>query len=134
MSKKSIKRKIMKISTVSVIALTLSSGLIYSMPATSAKACNVPCLVGWQSYPGYILSKSSNWDGFVQVGVQTNLNNLAKYSGDSLYSCGTADGYFGSRTKSAVIHYQQKHGLVADGIVGPATWNSIQSHPLAPYK
>lgn len=36
-----------------------------------------------------------------------------------------ADGKFGSKTKEAVIAYQKKHGLVADGAVGINTWKVI---------
>ena len=43
------------------------------------------------------------------------------------YSCGDygADGEFGGGTKSAVIKYQSKNGLDADGVVGPKTWAKI---------
>lgn len=37
----------------------------------------------------------------------------------------TADGKFGSGTKKAVIAYQKKKGLIADGIVGYYTWCRI---------
>lgn len=46
--------------------------------------------------------------------LQTKLNNWG-------YDAGTADGIFGSKTKAAVIRFQQKNGLVADGIVGAKT-------------
>ena len=36
-----------------------------------------------------------------------------------------ADGKFGADTKNAVINYQKKHGLTADGAVGLATWKKI---------
>ena len=36
-----------------------------------------------------------------------------------------ADGIFGKGTDTAVREWQQDEGLVVDGIVGPATWNSM---------
>lgn len=35
------------------------------------------------------------------------------------------DGVFGSRTRAALIAYQEGHGLSPDGKVGPATWRSL---------
>lgn len=35
------------------------------------------------------------------------------------------DGVFGAKTRIAVIQYQAAHGLVADGIVGNLTWDSL---------
>lgn len=37
----------------------------------------------------------------------------------------TVDGIFGSGTKSAVVNFQSAHGLTADGIVGPNTWQHL---------
>jgi len=36
-----------------------------------------------------------------------------------------ADGDFGPMTKSAVVTFQKKHGLYADGIVGKNTWANL---------
>ncbi len=38
----------------------------------------------------------------------------------------TADGDFGNLTKTAVIDFQKKHNLLADGIVGEKTWKKLE--------
>ncbi|WP_353949269.1 glycoside hydrolase domain-containing protein [Sporolactobacillus sp. Y61] len=35
------------------------------------------------------------------------------------------DGIFGPKTEQAVRAYQRRHGLVADGLVGPVTWHVL---------
>ena len=50
--------------------------------------------------------------------LQTWLNQLG-------YDCGTVDGEFGYNTRQSVINFQTDAGLVADGIVGQATWKML---------
>lgn len=42
----------------------------------------------------------------------------------------TADGYFGRKTKAAVIWFQQNWSLSADGIVGKQTWAALYRHQV----
>lgn len=50
--------------------------------------------------------------------VQTRLKNWGYYTG-------SVDGVYGPKTVAAVKKFQAKHGLTADGIVGPATASKL---------
>lgn len=41
------------------------------------------------------------------------------------YLKGAADGVFGQDTYEAVVHFQRKNGLTADGVVGDATFAAL---------
>ena len=43
------------------------------------------------------------------------------------YDAGDVDGIFGARTEAGVKALQRGSGLVEDGIVGPHTWDAIDS-------
>jgi peptidoglycan hydrolase-like protein with peptidoglycan-binding domain len=49
--------------------------------------------------------------------VQERLNQHGEHLQD--------DGIFGSQTEAAVRHFQESHGLTADGIVGAKTWTAL---------
>ncbi|MCQ2555968.1 MAG: peptidoglycan-binding protein, partial [Clostridia bacterium] len=42
-----------------------------------------------------------------------------------LYPITSLDGVFGAETLAAVKAFQTENGLIADGIVGPRTWNAL---------
>jgi N-acetylmuramoyl-L-alanine amidase len=50
--------------------------------------------------------------------AQTKLKDWGYYAGD-------VDGIYGWRTLKAIRWFQNKHGLTADGIVGPRTWAAL---------
>jgi peptidoglycan hydrolase-like protein with peptidoglycan-binding domain len=59
-----------------------------------------------------------------QVAAVTDLQNLLRAKG---YTYVIADGTFGPKTKQAVIEFQTKSKLKADGIVGTQTWAALRS-------
>ncbi len=50
--------------------------------------------------------------------IQTKLKRWGYYNG-------SVDGIFGTQTRKAVVWFQQKNGLTADGIAGPATLKAM---------
>jgi hypothetical protein len=60
-----------------------------------------------------------------KTGVYVNL--LQRLVNAAGFNCGVADGIFGDNTRSAVIAYQRKYGLLIDGIVGKQAWTSLVS-------
>ena len=58
--------------------------------------------------------------------IQTALKTLG-------YPVGSADGAFGSKTRTAVIYFQKLNNLTADGKVGPKTYARLMSSDATPY-
>lgn len=64
--------------------------------------------------PTYALTLKQGSTGSTVKTMQKKLKNWGYYKG-------AVDGIFGSGTKKAVIYFQKKNGLTADGIVGKKT-------------
>lgn len=72
-------------------------------------------------YPGYLIKKGKKGED-VRL-IQGWLNEIhKKYQFIPEVS---VDGVFGEKTKEAIMTFQRWQGLVADGIVGPLTWDKL---------
>lgn len=67
---------------------------------------------------GYPLIRQGSRGAYVCI-AQDNLNTLG-------YRTGGLDGVFGAQTFNAVVSYQRRVGLAADGIIGCNTWRALQ--------
>ena len=71
-----------------------------------------------QIIPNAVAAYRRGSTGSMVKQIQQKLKNWGYYSG-------TVDGVFGSRTEKAVIYFQQKNGLTADGVVGTSTLSAL---------
>ncbi len=63
----------------------------------------------------------------LKQGMEGNdVKYLQTYLNSRGYDCGLADGFFGNKTKQAVILLQLASGLVGDGVVGPMTIDKMK--------
>ena len=83
---------------------------------------NAPIRGITSSYPGTPLQIGSTGPNVVVL--QASLNRIAQ-NYPAIPKIPAVDGVFGSKTRAAVVAFQQIFGLTADGIVGPATWYQI---------
>ena len=83
---------------------------------------NAPIRGITSTYPGTPLQNGSTGPNVVIL--QTSLNRISQ-NYPAIPKIPAVDGVFGSRTRSAVVAFQQIFGLLPDGIVGPATWYQI---------
>jgi pyruvate/2-oxoglutarate dehydrogenase complex dihydrolipoamide acyltransferase (E2) component len=80
-------------------------------PAAAPAKAPAPSANGARPYPGRELRRGATTGPDV-----TYLQNKLGV---------TPTGPFGPLTHNAVVAFQRKHGLVADGIVGPLTWSKL---------
>lgn len=83
--------------------------LVKRLQAAKTKA---PAAASSRAYPGYVLA-------------EVRLNSPAVVAVQNALGIKPADGDFGPKTTAAVKAYQKRHGLTADGKVGPVTWGVI---------
>ena len=83
---------------------------------------NAPIRGITSSYPGTPLQVGGTGPNVVVI--QTSLNRIGQ-NYPAIPKIPAVDGIFGSRTRAAVIAFQQIFGLTPDGIVGPGTWYAL---------
>ena len=92
------------------------------------------------SVPGFIIAKASAQSEKPQTAIESVVLPVAVLKAGSRgsevkevqrrlkqwgYYNGSVDGVFGVGTKKAVIAFQKKNGLTADGVVGKATYKAL---------
>ena len=97
----------------------MDSSISSSMPSSSEWESTGSSSTGaWEEEVSWaaVLRKGSKGDEV--KGVQTRLKRWGYYNG-------SVDGIFGESTKKAVIAFQKKNGLTADGVVGKSTYKAL---------
>ncbi|MFZ3474856.1 peptidoglycan-binding domain-containing protein [Streptomyces sp. 4.24] len=113
---------------VALLAATtaLGAGLVLA-PGAQASPANAPAVVAGPAAFGCnpVTNHPQIAQGSSGPAVR-ELQCLLKYWG---FDPGATDGQFGSKTRSAVVGFQNKFhnvcGLAVDGIVGPKTWHAL---------
>lgn len=107
--KKSLKRGILTV--MAVCAMTASVGAVCSSKTPRAEA------VQTESVLEVAILKNGSKGGEVKE-VQRRLKQWGYYNGN-------IDGVYGPSMKKAVIAFQKKNGLTADGVVGKSTYKAL---------
>lgn len=104
-----------------------ADGVVGTETANALYGADTPTIPAQAATPVQTFSSpASADDGILQLGdvgpdvtdLQQRLSNLGYYQGP-------IDGNFGEGTQSAVIQFQERNGLVADGIAGPLTLSTV---------
>lgn len=82
---------------------------------------DTPFFGSFALFPGEVLSQGSQGEAVKQI--QTYLSVISDTYPEIPKVSVT--GLFGPQTQNAVIQFQQRFGMPADGIVGPVTWGRI---------
>lgn len=110
--KKSIRKGVLTAALAMTLALPAAIGVGVSFTRTENSA---------QTQVEAVLSVATLRQGARGDEVKEVQRRLKKWG----YYNGSVDGVFGAGTRAAVIAFQKKNGLTADGIVGKATYQAL---------
>src|SRR5215468_9734130 len=77
------------------------------------------------SHPVDVESKEKSMDVLREGASGPGVEELQKKLQAVGFPPGAIDGQFGPGTEAAVVAFQQSHGLLADGVVGPRTASTL---------
>ncbi|MFD8611450.1 peptidoglycan-binding protein [Streptomyces sp. NPDC059631] len=119
-----------KTATALSLALAAAGSLLLAAPSAQAGEYLDPCLnsVGGRTSPNgvWTIPARNFAQGSSGVCVKELQFDLGSTIGlDPADGPGFVDGLFGPKTDGYVRRFQRAHGLQADGIVGPQTWQLL---------
>lgn len=108
-----MKRSIKVLALSLTLAASVAAGAALALPKQFAREEQAICGMAEEAA---VLKQGST--GSLVRTVQTKLKRWGYYDG-------SVDGIYGSKTKKAVVYFQKKNGLTADGIVGKKTFAAL---------
>ncbi|WP_420843118.1 peptidoglycan-binding domain-containing protein [Cryptosporangium phraense] len=113
----------MKLGTAALFAVSLFAGVgALAVPSAAQAQISLQC-----RYTAAEPTLRQGSSGTAVRQLQCELNNSLWYTQV------TVDGSFGPATAAAVRTLQSCTGLAVDGIVGPQTWSTLNTHTVGHY-
>lgn len=114
--------KFRKAVATAATVLALTGGLVAAQSTVGAQDARADSTC-WK-YTGYTAVIAEGSTGKEVEEAQCLLNSYNTWHGRPAIA---VDGIFGPETRKAVVAFQKRMKLTADGIVGPNTWRKLRS-------
>ena len=111
-------RKVVAVILLAAVLSTTSAQGVYA----AGSANRATCAAVWRTFPTQ--KKTSSSTKYTKA-LQRILYHAYASTHNAIGSLSGVDGSFGNNTKNAVIAFQNKEGLSADGVVGANTWSGL---------